>query len=118
MLCIEVSVADIRSATILTYGQNCGFSRRIYLLYDGIHYDAIVEKSDVTGEIRVFGTGDERDTFTRVLNMLAELKKKRQFIDVSSGRLCCNACHQTFVGDKEAIDHARQTGHQDFGLSE
>lgn len=117
---VEISVADIRSSTILTYGEGKGFQQRVYLLYDGIHYDAIVQEKKVGAQAPVETctfTPDNQAVYAAVLSFVSELKRKKQFVNLSSGQLYCNICYQTFVGEKEAVSHAKQTGHQNFGQS-
>jgi len=40
---VEVLVFDVISMSRLCYGEDQGFTQRLFLLYDGIHYDAIAE---------------------------------------------------------------------------
>ncbi|ETV96648.1 hypothetical protein, variant 4 [Aphanomyces invadans] len=40
---VEMLVFDVVSMTRLCYGEDQGFTQRLFLLYDGIHYDAIAE---------------------------------------------------------------------------
>jgi hypothetical protein len=43
-------VADIATAKLLIYGEGCGYSQRLYLLYDGIHYDSLVLASGAANQ--------------------------------------------------------------------
>ncbi|KAF0740821.1 hypothetical protein AaE_008721 [Aphanomyces astaci] len=40
---VEMLVFDVVSMSRLCYGEDQGFTQRLFLLYDGIHYDAIAE---------------------------------------------------------------------------
>ena len=53
---VQISIVAIASSTILTYSPEVEYSGRIYLLYNGQHYDAIV---GVEHGQCVFSTGDQ-----------------------------------------------------------
>lgn len=40
---VEIVVFDVTSMSRLCYGEDQGHSQRMFLLYDGIHYDLVVE---------------------------------------------------------------------------
>lgn len=40
---VEMVVFDVTSMSRLCYGEDQGFTQRMFLLYDGIHYDLVVE---------------------------------------------------------------------------
>lgn len=99
-------------------GEGHGFSRRCYVLYDGVHYDTLVrepypgagEEYDVTK----FDTADE-DTRKAALTLASDLKRRRQFVDLVGCSLRCMVCEKAFKGQEEALSHARATLHQNFG---
>lgn len=37
----EVAVSDVQTGRIDVYGQGCGYAQRVYLLFTGIHFDAV-----------------------------------------------------------------------------
>jgi hypothetical protein len=37
----EVAVADVQTGRIDVYGQGCGYAHRVYLIFTGIHFDAV-----------------------------------------------------------------------------
>jgi len=37
----EVAVSDVQTGRIDVYGQGCGYTQRVYLLFTGIHFDAV-----------------------------------------------------------------------------
>lgn len=45
---LEMVVFDVTSMSRLCYGEDQGFSQRMFLLYDGIHYDIVVESPSKT----------------------------------------------------------------------
>ncbi|CAE7364559.1 Yod1 [Symbiodinium microadriaticum] len=115
-LAAEIAVVDIETNNVYIYGNGRGFSKRYYVLYDGIHYDALVlgtgddELRDLT-EFRP----DEEDIKTQFQDLAKQLRRQRQFTNVATFSLQCLVCGQGLVGQEEAVDHAQRTGHQNFG---
>ncbi|KAG5361615.1 putative ubiquitin thioesterase otu1 [Yarrowia sp. C11] len=93
------------------------------VVYSGIHYDsvALAEGSDLytnTSDVTVFSQDAQGAAVLESLKVLmAELKKKHYYTDTSSFAVKCNDCGSTFTGEKGALEHARMTGHQNFGES-
>src|SRR6056297_633616 len=115
----EVVAIEIKSAHAYVYGEGKNYSRRIYLLYDGVHYDALAmaagsptapESLDMTQ----FPAGDESSK-QAALAVAAELKEGRQFVDLLGCTLRCMVCNKGLSGQEEALLHARETNHQNFG---
>lgn len=36
---VMITVVDIQTNNAYSYGEGCGFDRRVFIIYDGIHYD-------------------------------------------------------------------------------
>jgi len=49
---VEIVVFDVTSMSRLCYGEDQGHSQRMFLLYDGIHYDLVVESPSATASER------------------------------------------------------------------
>ena len=49
---MEISTVDITNLNIHTFGSTLDYKERVYLLYDGVHYDVcvFVPKDDTTKE--------------------------------------------------------------------
>lgn len=112
---IEIAAIEIQTGVLYVYGR--GNAHRIYLLYDGIHYDAIIQTPVEGGRdsvVRVFNSTDI-EIETQVKAMAADLKGQRQFVDLAGCSIKCLVCQRGFQGQKEAAAHASQTGHQNFG---
>lgn len=117
---VQIAVVDIRSATILTYGEDLSVcaQRIVYLLYDGVHYDALVFRHTATvegHEQRIFHP--QHDDFMNSLTQrfAQVLQSRKQFVNIATGQLQCTLCYQVFAGQREATLHAKLTGHQSFG---
>lgn len=115
---VEMVVFDVTSMSRLCYGEDQGFTQRLFLLYDGIHYDLVVENFSVTAlknkDVALFSIND----FTKVeraSEVAVEAHQKHEFTDVSRFSIMCMVCRSTFVGQKEVVLHSKATGHQQFG---
>ncbi|XP_054721552.1 ubiquitin thioesterase OTU1-like [Uloborus diversus] len=110
---LEICAIDTLSSTMHRFGENEGYDRRIFLIYDGIHYDPLVmELSDnIQG---AFLTNDNL-AIDLAMEVAREAKSSRQFTDVANFTLKCMTCGQKMRGDYEAREHAKQTKHVDFG---
>ncbi|KAK1935220.1 Ubiquitin thioesterase OTU1 [Phytophthora citrophthora] len=115
---VEMVVFDVTSMSRLCYGEDQGFTQRMFLLYDGIHYDLVVEAPSTTAsesqDVPLFAIND----FTKVeraSEVAVEAHQKHEFTDVSRFSIMCLVCRSTFVGQKEALLHSEATGHQQFG---
>lgn len=89
-------------------GEGSGFSRRIYLLYDGVHYDSLVREpypgAQATYDITKFDVDDEVTKRTAVA-LAAELKQHRQYVDLAAGTLRCSICDKLFKGQVSEESH-------------
>lgn len=105
-----VSVSPPRRA-----GEDQGHARRIFLIYDGIHYDCIVERPPPAGgeERRIFD-GADADALDGATALGAEANRARQFTDLSAFALRCLVCGRGLTGATDAQAHAAATGHTNF----
>ncbi|KAE8895330.1 hypothetical protein PF005_g891 [Phytophthora fragariae] len=115
---VEMVVFDVTSMSRLCYGEDQGFTQRMFLLYDGIHYDLVVEARSASAsesqDVTLFAIND----FTKVeraSEVAVEAHQKHEFTDVSRFSIMCLVCRSTFVGQREALAHSEATDHQQFG---
>ena len=118
---LEIAAVDVQTGKLYVYGEDRNFLNRIYLLYDGIHYDAIVSTivskcrdTEMSNDITVFSVADQ-SIVEQIQVMVTDLRKKNQFIDMSGCDIQCLICFAGLKGQKEAQAHAKATGHQNFG---
>lgn len=111
---IEICVVDIRTCRIDRFGEDCAYSKRIFLLYDGIHFDPIHLITENDHLETQFSTLDDI-TFVKALSIAEEAKNSRQFTNVNDFQLRCLVCQEPLVGEKQAQEHAKKTGHINFG---
>lgn len=134
----EIFAWDIQHGRCDRYGEGRGYLHAINLVYDGIHYDAMslsmldeipVDTTPGAGQGkdgRVDGAGyaedfdltvfHPEDKFVRgqVEKVVALLKDKKQFVDTQNFSLRCLICQAGLVGEDDARQHAKDTGHQNF----
>ncbi|XP_076448678.1 ubiquitin thioesterase OTU1-like [Babylonia areolata] len=113
----EIAVVDSQSARIDRFGEDRSFSHRVFLLYDGVHYDPLVmEAADSTGsivELR-FSSSDD-GTMLQAMDIAREAQSSGQFTNMEQFSLRCLVCRVPLKGQKEAQQHALSTGHQNYG---
>ena len=116
----EIAAYDIQTQRCDVYGTGEGYSERVMLIYDGLHYDAMAltyEGAPPDMDITIVpSTGPEADAAdAKARRVVAEAHAARQFTDTANFTLRCLVCQKGLVGEKEAVEHAKSTGHQNFG---
>eukprot|EP01132_Coremiostelium_polycephalum_P002080 gene2080-2566_t len=102
---VEIAAFDISTKIMYCYGEDQHYSDRVYLIYDGIHYDALsicpIEEGPEEFDQTLFSTKDTR-TMNKMKSFIDRLNREGKFTDT------------TLKGEKEAALHASQTGHGNF----
>ncbi|KAK3536669.1 hypothetical protein QTP86_017600, partial [Hemibagrus guttatus] len=112
----EICVVDTQTVRVDRFGEDAGYSKRVLLIYDGIHYDPLqmlVPGTDCPPQT-IFSTSDDI-ILAQALELADEARRKRQYTDVNRFALRCMTCQTGLVGQKEAREHAKETGHTNFG---
>ncbi|XP_037535241.1 ubiquitin thioesterase OTU1 [Nematolebias whitei] len=112
----EICVVDTQTVRVDRFGEDAGYHKRVLLIYDGIHYDPLQKEmpgSDAPPQT-IFSTTDDI-ILAQALELADEARRKRQFTDVNRFALRCMVCQMGLVGQKEAREHAKETGHTNFG---
>lgn len=122
-----IHVYDIRTCLRHSYGAEDEKSfyneeegnlqkKHIFLLYDGVHYDPLIGLNSQSNEIRFFTSKSDVEKFHRLADeFVKDLNKKKKFVNLSSGDFLCNVCLKSFSTQKDAMEHAKLTGHTNFG---
>lgn len=112
---IEIDVVDIQNAIINRFGEDKNFGLRVFLLFDGIHYDPLyMETSQSTAPATIFPV-EELGVYQQAEQLANEAKSSRQFTNVDKFNLRCLQCDLMLVGQAQAQQHAKATGHANFG---
>lgn len=123
---IEIDSIDVASGTIHRFGEDMGYENRGIVIYSGIHYDALTllpaktasmsSGTTIFPSLSAFGIPLDQDPILQAAqSLVGELKAKRYYTDTSTFSLKCKTCGTKLTGQKEAIQHAKSTGHGDFG---
>lgn len=99
-----------------------GYENRGIVIYSGIHYDAL-QLNEASGEgttifpnLKAIGISEQEDEILQAAKELVkELKRRRYYTDTANFSLKCKTCGKGLTGEKEAVEHAKSTGHGDFG---
>ncbi|CAL6274074.1 unnamed protein product [Bathycoccus prasinos] len=122
----QIAAYDVQTGRVDVYGEDrFPRSERGHLIYDGLHYDALVfaypgleDVSDthVTVVDCSLEPNSKINGFDRKARALAKKDQERRlFTDVANFSLRCLVCQTGLVGENEAREHAKNTGHTNFG---
>ena len=108
---LNIGVVDIKNLTIEFFGNN--YSNTIYLLYDNVHYDVFyyeTEDKKITGVFK----SDDTKAKDEILEIAAELKRHKQYVDTQNYSIKCMECNFLMKGNDDVIEHSKKTGHTNF----
>ncbi|ORY30552.1 OTU-domain-containing protein [Naematelia encephala] len=113
----EISSFDVATGRCDRFGQD-EYSNRCVLVYSGIHYDAatLAPTPDAPPAFHttIFPTSDS-SILPAAQKLVAQLKARHYYTDTSNFDLRCGVCGVGLKGQKGATEHAKQTGHVEFG---
>ncbi|XP_037817883.1 ubiquitin thioesterase OTU1 [Lucilia sericata] len=112
---IEIDVVDIQNAIINRFGEDKNYGLRVFLLFDGIHYDPLYMETDGGGAPATIFPVEEMGVYQQAEQLAKEAKSSRQFTNVDKFSLRCLQCDVMLVGQLQATQHAKATGHTNFG---
>lgn len=111
---LEMAVVDTLNAIINRFGEDKNYGQRVFLLFDGVHYDPLyLEQED--GGIQTIFPIEDVDIFREAEQLAKEAKSSRQFTDLNNFTLRCMICGVFLTGQVEAQKHAKETQHTNFG---
>ena len=114
---LQIASFDVRTQRLDVFGEGENYSSRIYLCYDGIHYDPLVAAGaghgSNAGETTLFASDDAAaEEAARAL--VATLHASRAYTDTANFTLMCKLCKAQVRGEDEAVRHSKATGHAEF----
>ena len=113
---VEIDVVDTQSGRIDRFGEDKFYSKRVLVIYDGIHYDPLImEPLSPGGDIVTIFSAQDASVLGQAMELANEAKASRQYTDVSKFSLRCLVCQKALTGQTAAQDHAKTTGHINFG---
>jgi len=116
MFQMQIAVINVQTNSVSVFGEDKKYPQRIYLLYNGIHYDPLVMATteDIKDDISIFETDDD-ETAISFQNYAKSFKEKGDFVDLSKMHsLECDTCSDKFVSQDDAQQHALNHNHWNF----
>jgi len=120
----EVEICSIDVQTLRTDRFNEGKPTQCILVYSGIHYDTIaLSPSDPPHEhayappdfdTKIYDAAD-LGVLQGAVELCKILQGKHYFTDTAAFGIKCNVCGKAYIGEQGATEHAKETGHYDFG---
>ncbi|XP_012550108.1 ubiquitin thioesterase OTU1 [Bombyx mandarina] len=111
---LEMAVVDTLNAIINRFGEDKNYGQRVFLLFDGVHYDPLyLEQSD--GGLQTIFPAEDMEVYREAEQLAHEAKSSRQFTDLNKFTLKCMICDKFLTGQAEAQKHAKETMHTNFG---
>jgi len=113
----EIAAFAISTKKMYCYGEGQNYLQRVFLVYDGIHYDALalnpLEDGPEEFDITIFSPFDE-NAKSQAERLVTQFHNEHQYTDMATFQLLCTDCNTKLKGEKEAALHAMTTGHGDF----
>lgn len=120
----EIEICSIDVQTLRRDRFNEGRPTRCILVYSGIHYDTIaLSPSDAPHDhayappefdTKIFDAADPV-LLEGAVDLCRTLQSRHYYTDPAAFSVKCNICGKSCVGEKGATEHAKETGHYDFG---
>ncbi|MES1909218.1 MAG: hypothetical protein MHM6MM_001997 [Cercozoa sp. M6MM] len=105
---VTIVAIDIESLRISRFPHHRNSNQIMYLLYNGVHYDAFEE-----GARRLFDWSDT-EAEQLVMEIATAKNKAGAFTNVRTSSFTCKLCGQDVTGQQGAQQHAELTGHTKF----
>ncbi|KAL7639471.1 UNVERIFIED_CONTAM: hypothetical protein RMT77_009972 [Armadillidium vulgare] len=109
----EIVALDAKSGLMNRFGEDKRYIQRIFLLYDGIHYDPVYLETYDGRCLYIFPSSEEW-LLDQAYALVQEAKSSGLYTDTNKFCLLCNECCITMHGEQEAVRHAKETGHSNF----
>lgn len=111
---VQICTFDIQSLKRHCFGESIDYQDRVYLLYNGTHYDALVMSMDkalsTDFDITKFSPNDN-SIAEKFYKLVVELHSNGQYTALANLILLCNDCNTILKNTEEAVKHAKITGH-------
>ena len=95
------------------FGEGKGYPSVGLVLWDGLHYDPVVEAGGATPR-RLFEHKDCAAALAGALALAAAARASGAFCDLQGFTLRCSVCGCGVTGQSGAVEHAQKTQHASF----
>ena len=116
MFQVEIASIDVQSNRVDIFGQDKNYPQRIYVLYNGVHYDPLVMAytDDNKDDITTFAS-DDNETLIALQEYVKVFNEAGDFVDLSNmNQFECDQCKTMFENQEEAFNHAQNYQHWNF----
>lgn len=120
----DIEVCSINVQDLRVDRFNEGRPTRCLVVYSGIHYDVLAlspsepphTRADLPDDfdVKVFDSADDI-LILKAQELCKVLQGRHYYTDTAGFSIKCNQCGWQGKGESAATDHARQSGHMDFG---
>ncbi|XP_058794782.1 ubiquitin thioesterase OTU1 [Phymastichus coffea] len=112
---MEIAVVDSSNGIINRFGEDQHYAQRVFLIFDGIHYDPLYLEPLDGGRIQTMFPTEDQTILKQADNLAQEAKSSHQYTDIQKFTLKCMVCDMKLSGSEAAQKHAKESGHQSFG---
>jgi ubiquitin thioesterase OTU1 len=109
---VELTCFDVKTCSMIRFGTD--YPQRCFVVYSGIHYNAVYEEKASSREWITKFDVDDLEAIEKVKELVNILKSSHEYTDVSDFFVKCDECGLTFKGEQEAQAHAFATKHNSF----
>ncbi|XP_077290955.1 yod1 deubiquitinase [Arctopsyche grandis] len=107
---IEIDVVNVLNAVVNKFGEDKDYGQRVFLLFDGIHYDPLYSEKPEGSIQTIFPIEDDE-----ILQDAEQLSKSSHpYTDVNNFQTKCLVCDAVLIGLKSANQHTIETSHTMF----
>ncbi|KAK7072195.1 aminotransferase [Halocaridina rubra] len=110
---MEIVAVDAKTGVLNRFGEDKKFSYRMIVIYDGIHYDPLFMETPEGTNLTIFPSSDEY-VLSQAKEIAMEAKQSGQYTDTNVFSLECKECGVIMRGEKQALEHAKNTDHSKF----
>lgn len=114
---VEIGSFDVQTGRMDLFGEGRKFTKRVYLQYTGIHYEAFAltrSSSAPPSEDQTIFPSNDFLIMEQVRELVLAAKAAHRYTDTSNFAIKCSDCQTGFKGQAEAQKHANLTGHFNF----
>jgi ubiquitin thioesterase OTU1 len=109
---VEICVLHIEKANMVPVNA-CQSTKRIFLLYDNIHYDAVVFRGFGVDEQKIVDASDDT-ALSLAMGLVQIVHTSGAYMNETTAMFKCDQCGVIVQGKKGANDHGMATGHVRF----
>ncbi|KAF2351480.1 OTU domain [Trinorchestia longiramus] len=112
---VEIVTVDARTGRMNRFGEAEAYAIRVFLLYDGVHYDPLHMESPASdGVFYTSFPATAEDVLAQANELAVQAHASGSFTDTDNFTLQCGQCGLKLRGEGEALLHAKTTAHTAF----